>query len=190
MFFISEITLKRARYGYIYNKPKPRFAIDQEGILRIVPIPHRTYLWTNMLYRLLSPLYLPYFVQSHLTGLKGIPRESRSPQGKGKGTAVFDSGELERSILNRVRTIALERKHRMTILLSLPEMAKEDFENLCIQMGIGFLKIDLPGDSHTLTIGKNDPHWNSQAQQLIAGQFLSQLAARSHQYKLNSAPSP
>jgi hypothetical protein len=178
IFFVSKHTLERTLYDHIYNKPKPKFATDQSGTLRMVPIPQGAQAWTSILYRVLSPLYLPYFVERQLAVLKGILKEPSNSQGQETDTGGVAIGELETGMVDRASAVALKRKHQMMLLAFLPEMARKDLQNFCDQKGIGFLVIALHDESHDLIIGKHDPHWNSQAHQLIAGQLLSQLEAK------------
>jgi hypothetical protein len=181
IFFVSESTLERTHYDYIYNKPKPKFTTDQSGALRIVPVHQRARVWTSLLYSVLHPLYLPYFVERQLAVLNGIPKESSNPQGQETSREYLPIGELERGMLGRVNAVALAQKHRMTILAFLPKTARKALQNFCDQKGIGFLEIALHGESHALILGKHDSHWNPQAHQQIAGQLLSSLEARGNQ---------
>jgi len=178
IFFVSQATLKRDRYDYIYDKPKPKFAIDQSGVLNIIPIAQEVQAWTSLLYRVLSPLYLPYFVKRQLAMLKDAPRAASSRRGQEASKEEVTIGALERAMLDRVSAVALERKQRITILAFLPETASKDLQNLCHQKGIGFLEITLHGENRDFVIGEHDPHWNLQTHQLIARQLLPQLTAR------------
>ena len=105
--------------------------------------------------------HLPQFCQ--LAVLKGIFKESSNSQGQETAIGGIAIGELERGMVDRVSAVALKRKHQMLLLAFLPEMAREDLQNFCDQKGIGFFVIALHDESHDLTIGKHDPHWNSQA---------------------------
>ena len=181
IFFVSQSTLKRTYYDHIYNKPKPKFITDQRGSLKIVPVPPNAHMWTNLLYSILHPLYLPYFVERRLAVLKGLPDESRNPQAQKAGIEDIPIGELQRGMLDRASAVALERKHRMTILVFLPKTLTRALQNSCDQKGIGLLEIDLHGEDHDLILGKHDSHWNSQAHQQIARQLISFLKIRGNQ---------
>ena len=117
-------------------------------------------------------------MERQLAVLKGLLKETSNAQGQETDMGGITISELERGMVDRASAVALKRKHQMMLLAFLPEMAREDLQNFCDQKGIGFLVIALPDESHDLIIGKYDPHWNSQAHQLIAGQLLSQLEAR------------
>ena len=131
-----------------------------------------------MLYRLLSPFYLPYFVERFIIALKktaGV--SSRAPWEQSSGRALL-MGELHRKLLERAKNIAVERGQRMTALAYLPQSANEYFLNFCNQEGIGYWEIVFHDDPQELVIGKYDQHWNAKANTLMSEQILSLLNAR------------
>lgn len=174
IFFVSKGTLRRTHHDYIYRKHKPKFVMDQNDGLRLVPVRQEANLWTRLLYKILSPLYLPYFVDGRLATLK------RPPQQAGDATVGSDEmGELEKRILDRARNAARERKHMMTIIADLSKIPGEDLKGFCAQRGIGLLQIVLPEEDLDLRFGEHDGHWNPRAHKLITEQLLSQLKTRS-----------
>lgn len=178
IFFVSESTLERIHYDYIYNKHKPKFVLDQNGILRIVPIPQRIHVWTSLLYKVLSPLYLPYFIERRLAMLKSIPERSRHTQNQETIPENLAISELEKGILNKAKEMALKQKHQLSFLVFLPEKSRENIQNFCKQREIGFLEIIFHSENQDLIISEYDRHWNFQAHKLIAQQLLFQLEAR------------
>lgn len=52
---------------------------------------------------------------------------------------------------------------------------RKDLRAFCERHGMGFLAIDFDRVRHNLVLGRDDPHWNPQAHQLIAEQILSQV---------------
>jgi len=179
VFFLSGATLGgRIEHDYQYKKYKPKFVIDQNGTLKLVPIKKAANAWTNMLYKLLSPFYLPYFVERFIITLKkasGLP--THAPW-ENAGSGNFAMGELHKKLLERARNIAVERGQRMTALAYLPQTGNEDFRNFCQQEGIGYWEIVFRDDLRDLVIGEYDHHWNARANKLIGEQILSLLNAR------------
>ena len=97
-------------------------------------------------------------------------------------------GEFEKRMLDRVRKVAFERKHRMTIIAVLPETATKALQSFCHQRGIDFLAIVFHDEDRDLRIGKHDRHWNPHAHKLIAEQLLRSLGTRlDQQQKANKA---
>ncbi|MFC1825069.1 hypothetical protein ACFL9T_20345 [Thermodesulfobacteriota bacterium] len=178
IFFVSQATLHRTRCDYIYRKHKPKFVIDQNDSLRLVRVQQGTNVWTRLFYRVLSPLYLPYFVDRRLAVLKRTPKQAGDAPNQ-KITVGSDAiGELEKRILDRARNIARERKHRMTIIADLSKILGKELQNFCNQRKIGFLHIVLPKEDPDLSFGKNDGHWKPHAHKLITEQLLSQFETR------------
>ncbi len=178
IFFVSKATLNRTRHDYIYRKHKPKFVIGQSGSLEFVPVQQKTNVWTRTFYNVLSPMYLPYFVDRRLAMLKQTPKQAGDALDQKTTAGSYAISELAKKILDRVRNLTHERKHRMTIIVDLPNIMRNDLENFCNQRGIGFWQIVFPKEWADLTIGKHDAHWSNQAQKLIAKQLLSQLETR------------
>jgi len=178
IFIVSGATLHRTRYDYIYRKYKPIFVINKNDGLRLVRVQQRTNAWTRLFYRVLSPLYLPYFVDRRFAMLKRTNKQAGDAPDQ-KTTVGSDAiGELEKKIIERVRNVARERKHRMTIIADLPKTSVEDLKNFCVQRQIGFLQIVLSKNDPDLMFGKHDRHWNPRAHKLITEQLQSQLETK------------
>jgi len=179
IFFLSTMTLRRTHYDRMYKKPKPKFVIDQHGVLRLVPIPRERQAWTSLLYRVLSPLYLPYFVERRLTILQAALQSSRREPQQAIETEKMRIGAVEEKILGRARNVALERQHRLTVIALLPEAETKAWQRVCRQLGIELFAIGFDDDIRGLIHGPYDTHWNAQAHRLIAEQLLSWLQTRS-----------
>jgi len=178
IFVVSGTTLRRTRYDYIFRKHKPKFVMDQNGTLRLVRIPQETNAWTRLGYKVLSPLYLPYFVDRRLAVLKRtLKRASNAPDQKTtmKSTSI---SEFEKRMLDRAINVARERKHRITIIADLPITLSNNLRNFCDQRGIDFLQIAVPYKHPNFSFGKHDRHWNPRAHKVIAEQLLSLLETR------------
>jgi hypothetical protein len=179
VLFISKKTLSRTREANIYRKHKPIFIIDRNGNLKVELPPKLANAWTSTLYDLLSPFYLPYFVDRQLAKLKDmINRPGSAP---GKQQANKDNvaiGAFEKQLIKRVKNDTVERHHRLTILTDLDEKEKNGLELFCKQNSIGYIAIVLAGKRDDLTIAKEDPHWNVHAHKLIADQISPDFASR------------
>src|SRR5208337_4872553 len=179
VLFISTATLDRIRDDYIYRKYKPKFVADQKGNLRAVLPPKLANVWTSTLYDLLSPFYLPYFLDRRLAILMDmIKRPSKSHDEPQTDKDDGDIGDFEKQLIERVRNKAVERKHRLTIITYLGERARNDLELFCKQKSIGYMAIVFAGKFDDLTISKEDHHWNVQAHKLIADQISSHFELR------------
>jgi hypothetical protein len=178
IFTVSRAILQRTRYDYIFRKHKPKFVIDENDDLRLVPVQQGANAWTRLFYKVLSPMYLPYFLDRQLSKLKRAPTQPGDAPNQKTTKGIDAIGELEKRILDRARNVAHGRKHRMTIIANLPETPRVDLKDFCDQREIGFLQIVLPKEDPDLSLGKHDGHWNPGAHQLITEQLLSQLKTR------------
>jgi len=176
IFFVSRSTLSRIRTGYIYDKYKPVFEISPDGKLRLISIPRGKSAINSLLYQILSPLYLPYFVERQLVILKETLNKSSYIKTHRDDTQTRLIGDLEEKILSLARSITLEKNQRMTVLADLPEATRKDLRKFCQQNGIGFLEINLDDYKvEDFTFGKDDRHWDVRAHRLIAEQLLLQI---------------
>ena len=71
VLFATWHTATRMMFSQIYRKPKPMFTVDSAGALVPTPVRSRTSARTDLVYRLLSPLYLPYFLELQVRRLGG-----------------------------------------------------------------------------------------------------------------------
>ena len=180
VLFISEDTLSRTYYDYIYRKYKPKFVADQNGNLRVVPPPKLANLWTDTLYKILSPFYLPYFLDRQLAIFKDMIKRpinatGEQQQSKRDNVAI---GDFEKKLIKRVKNETVARQHRLTILTNLGKKEQNGLELFCDQNSIGYIDIVLAGNREDLTIAKEDPHWNVQANKLIADQIIPDFELR------------
>lgn len=174
-FFVSRATLDRARYKNIYRKNKPIFIIDQNDGLRLIRIQRQASAWTRSLYEILSPLYLPYFVERRLAILKQLSEQvdNQSVQKMAIGSDVIS--ELHIRILKRARNIARKQEHRMSIITDLPRNTGNDLKKFCEQMNIGYLRLPLKKEDPYYRFGEHDSHWNPRAHRLISELLITYL---------------
>lgn len=186
IFFVSGNTLERTRYNYIYKKHKPMFVIDETGTLQLISIPKEKAATTSLLYKILSPMYLPYFLERRSEMLKDVLKKSSYSRNRGTNTESIipreRMGDFEKKMFIMAKNMALERKQRITILAELPKAKSKDLEDFCNQNEIGFLKIafDDNNEKQGLVFGKYDYHWNLQGHKLVAQQLLSQMEKMSN----------
>lgn len=193
IFFVSENTLERTRYNYIYKKHKPMFVSDESGILKLIPIPLGKTATTSLLYKILSPMYLPYFLERHNEMLKDILKKSSYSRNRGTNTESMvlreRIGNFEKKMFIMARNLALERKQKITILADLSQAKSNDLKNFCNQNEIGFLEIDFDDNEKPDSVfGKYDHHWNLQGHNLVAEQLLYQLEKMSNGSEKVSTP--
>ncbi len=179
IFFVSKATLERTMYSYIFKKYKPRFVTKPNEGLRLIHIPKWKNTTTNLLYKIMSSMYLPYFVERRIAMLKEVFKRSSYDRDQSNNTESISHSELfgdfEKRMLIMARNIALERKQRITVLTSLSEVIRPDMRDFCDQNGINILEIVLNKEERDLILGRYDHHWNPQAHKLIAIQLLSQI---------------
>ena len=72
VLLVSVLTLSRLPHDYIYRKPKPKFVLDADGRLQLVPVAPGANAWTNVLYEALSDFYLPYFVDQQIAAARSV----------------------------------------------------------------------------------------------------------------------
>lgn len=182
VFFVSKATLERTRYGYIYKKYKPKFVMDLSEGLKLIHIPKRQNYTLTMLYKIIGPIYLPYFIERRITILKEVlkgPNHNSDQKNNTESVSPHELfGDFEKRMLIMARNIALERKQRITILTNLTEVIRKDMRDFCDQNEISLQEIVLDKKKHDLILGKYDHHWNIQAHKLIANQLLSQMKQR------------
>ena len=181
MFFVSTFTLRRTNDSYLYRKAKPKFTLDSTGNLLLTPIPAKASALTDLMYRVLSPFYLPYFVELQLKrrtdpdALTTLTRNSTLPT----SPAIV---RLQMALLLKARAIAVERNQRMIVLASLPAASSRELRDFCSRNGIVFIETPRSVASSQLIFGKYDKHWNPRAHQLVADRLRAMLDSTSGVY--------
>jgi hypothetical protein len=173
VFTLTGTILERIRVGYLYKKYKPRFVLDPSGALQLIPVPREAATWTSLLYRVFSPLYLPYFVERLLA-----TRDVGSNEAAGLHSYLSDPdlGKLLRAVIERAADVAQGRGQRILLLTTLPLSADPSMRSLCARRAIQVVTVAFPEPREALILGKDDPHWNPQGHRLVAEQFWAQWA--------------
>lgn len=178
IFFVSSGTLSRIPYTYIYRKHKPAFRLGPHKSLDLIPLPQKTAQWEQILYKALSPFYLPYFVERQLAKIQAASSAMPPGENTPRTEKYFAVNSLERAILDRVEQIARERNHRLTLLTNLPFQFVQMLKNDSAQQFIDVIPITFDIANHKLVFGPEDQHWNPRAHGLIAQQLHSHIASR------------
>ena len=176
IFYVSTYTLARTQFSFIFKKNKPRFVVDSAGQLELVPIRESSSTRVSVVYRILSPLYLPYFVNEQIRRVKG--RDSVRARMRDESLPVLpDIVRLEKALLLKARAIADNRNQTMFVLATLPEPSAKDLKDFCDQNRITLVMTPWAATPSNLVLGKYDGHWNPRAHRLVAALLLSRLRA-------------
>ena len=174
IFHVSTYTLARTQSSFIFKKNKPRFVVDSAGELEHVPIRESSSTGVSVVYRILSPLYLPYFVNEQIRRLRG--RDSARARAHDESSPVQpDIVRLEKALLLKARAIADNRNQRMFVLASLPEPSAKELKDFCDRNRITLVMVPWAVTPSNLVLGKYDGHWNPRAHRLVAAALLTQL---------------
>lgn len=186
VYFVSASTLSRIHTGYVYAKYKPMFASQEDGHLTLVPIPEGKNAAVRLLYEMLSPFYLPYFLETQVAALQETAR-LRAAGGRKSRTQTIESlrlvDGLAKDMLRMARNTARRQNQEMTILVAnLSQADRTDLRSLCREIGAGYLEIGpeisataTTDENSNLIFGKYDKHWNALANELIARQLMPQM---------------
>lgn len=166
IFFVSSSTLQRTRYDFIYQKPKPQFELKEDGSVGLKEARSENRLATSILYQVLSPFYLPYFVERRL---ELIGKNGRKPADPSTDAATSEALEdLEKGILRRASELARGRQHEMTVISDLNGAREAELRDFCASLGVEVVELNLPEGMSDLVFGEHDWHWNSRAHRIIA----------------------
>ena len=190
MFFVGASTLSRIHTGYIYQKYKPMFTQQHDGRLTLVSVPKGKTAVISLLYEMLSPFYLPYFLRDRIATFQEAVQLAVTGVGEHRPPPTIESirlvDGLAKGMLRRAWDIARRRNQQMTILVAnLSQSDRSDLRDLCNETGIEYFEIGpeilataTADDNSGLIFGKHDKHWNANANRLIAAQLLRQLKYR------------
>jgi len=180
VFFVTEDTIERARTDYFAAKYKPHFVLQQDGTLQLVAVPKMTNALWSVIYDMLSPFHLPYFLRKQRALLREMPAAPAIPDGGAplKASRKFD--ELPRALLRRALTVSKQRGHRMSLLLAdLRASERPAARAFCDEMSIACLEtsVERPRYPSDLNFG-GDSHWNARAHELVAAELSPQIRER------------
>ena len=72
MFFISDYTLSRVNYDYLYQKSKPEFVINNSNELEFIP-PQKPGAFKEFIDDSIRWMFLPFFLENKISALSGKP---------------------------------------------------------------------------------------------------------------------
>jgi len=175
VLFVSGPTLERTRHARIYRKPKPRFVFDADDSVRLVPVSGRSNSRTGAVYRALSPLYLPYFLERQwqiLTDPRKLPVTASE---KVSARSARTIGPLPLALLQRAKSAATDGGARLAVLSDLPAAATDQLRNFCEVNGIDFLAIPFTKTTRDV-FGPDEQHWNRRGNALIAERLAAMVS--------------
>lgn len=157
VFFVSKATLSRMLYGTLYRKTKPRFAVDAAGHAALIPPKAGSTVITDGLYRMLSPLYLPYFIEAQLGRLTRAAERGEAT----RSDVPVDSATmlLAKAALLYAAETAKKRGHEIFIIASLPDESAQDLQQFAQANGMTFMSTGWAAPPVALMFGKTDHHW-------------------------------
>ena len=174
VLFASPATLSRTETGYVYRKHKPRFVLDRSGALQLVAPPPGATRWTTIAYRLLSPWYLPYFLDRRLEAAREILRGTPARAATATSGQEAPVSALTPALLARAAGVARVRGHRLLLLADVPGATLSSLRQACAGNGIRVVAVEFPGDRTPFIFGPEDPHWNRRGHDWVAELFWEQ----------------
>ncbi|MBA3403286.1 MAG: SGNH/GDSL hydrolase family protein [Gemmatimonadaceae bacterium] len=175
VLFVSGPTLERTRRAHIYRKPKPRFVVDADDSVRLVPVSGRSNSRTGAVYRALSPLYLPYFLERQWQILTDPGKLPVTASEKVSARSARTIGPLPLALLQRAKSAATDGDARLAVLSDLPAAATDQLRNFCEVNGIDFLAIPFTKTSRDV-FGPDEQHWNRRGNALIAERMAAMVS--------------
>lgn len=174
ILFVSVFTIDRTRLGFMFRKPKPRFMLDSAGGLVLMRPRENASARTDVVYRLLSQFYLPYFVDGQLKRIRRRGRPSRAALTE--LVPVSKEGlRLTEALLLRAKSIATARNHRIVVLATLPPPSMKALKDFTDRNGIAIVPTPWTIAPPPLVLGKYDGHWNARGQAVVAAQLSPEL---------------
>ena len=177
ILFVSTFTISRTRSGFIFRKHKPRFMFDSIGGLVLVPPREGASARTDIVYRLLSPFYLPYFVDGQVKRIRRLNK----PRSPGRDETIPVSAErlrLTEALLLRAKAIADGRHHRLLVFATLPPPSMKTLKDFASRNGIVMVPTPWTIAPPALVLGKYDGHWNPRGHRVVAAQLSPEIHRR------------
>ena len=124
--------------GYIYSKYKPGFKIEPDGNLRLISVSKSKNVIKRLVYKLLSPMYLPYFVDRTITQV----RASLKTNDKGEGASL---GNLEKAVSRKAKQMALDNHQKLSVFVNLRKELSDELREFRRLEGISFYETSTKG---------------------------------------------
>jgi len=172
IFFVSEYTVDRIKYEYVYKKYKPKFVNDHSGKLKVI-LPKEPTAIKSFIDNSIKWMYLPFFLEKRFysSSLNVSIYKEKTDSNKPK----METNDLVNKLLLMARDIANHRDDTIIILCSNPYLGSKNLEDFCIQSNIGYFEINLDDKKNEFIISGEDGHWNSKANEIIFRQLLPEI---------------
>lgn len=168
--FVTDATVSRLQFDYLFGLHKPRLVLDAGGGLRVVPPESGPSRYD--LYRFPRWMYLPYAVDRVLGGRVGPAR------GADDGPEGAATGELLAAAVDRAVALAGERGQRLTLLLNLRDGGRGLVNSICGWLRVECVDLGLTDRDLEYRHGSRDLHWNERGHAEIAAAVERAFAAR------------
>lgn len=165
IFLISQSTLGRSRYGYNYKKYKPQFVINSQGEFSLIPMPDANRFFTELLYKSVGWLYLPYFLETRIEMFKS------QFQTEVQCVYVESLREINKRILIRAKNSVTAVGAKMVVFGLLPDSKRKEMQVFSKQHGFTFIPYVLDGPEENWILSPTDYHYNLKATTAIADQL-------------------
>ena len=175
ILFVSTFTINRTRTGFIFRKHKPMFVVDSTRELVLVPPMKGASARTDVVYRILSPFHLPYFVDGQLRRIRRL----YTPRNPGRDPTAPVSAQhlrLTEALLLRAKAVADRRNQRLIVLAILPPPSMQSLKQFAATNGIVMVPAPWTVAPPALVLGKYDEHWNPRGHAVVARQLLPEIS--------------
>jgi hypothetical protein len=183
VFFVSPNTLWRMDTNFLFSKYKPKFQLRPGGELDLEPIPKGKNSLLSAVYSVLSPLYLPYFIQKRMGQIRRLTdRQKRAPPPTRSRRAIPGAlpfagiGQLATAVLRKAKREAERRNQKLSIFTNLGKKLAEELWAFCRAEGISLYTTLPKGDDERF--GRHDRHWNVQTNKNLALEMLGKISVR------------
>ena len=175
ILYVSKAVLYRMNFSVMFNKPKPRFSLDSSGRATLLSPAMGSTAMTDRAYRLLSPFYLPYFVEAQIARLLGTDLTRALAV---RSTTPVDSAtmSLAKAVLVLASERARTRGHELFLIAALPEESSGDLERFARARGITFISTGWTVPPSNLVFGPTDQHWIPQLHNDLGRRFAPILS--------------
>ena len=171
IFFVSDYTLSRINYDYLYQKSKPKFLITKLNGLNVIP-PKEPGVFKSFVYNSIRWMYLPFFLEEKISALSGKPlakENNITSDSKSNGNIL---NELEQRLLLFGKDLTESRNNLMIILYNNTSGKGNAVKDFCVRNGIICYDINLKENEGDLILGSTDGHWNAKANEIIFNNIL------------------
>ena len=173
IFYISEYTLDRINYEYIYKKYKPKFVITN-GELKLVS-PKKNGVIKSYINNLTKWMYLPFFIEKRFS----IFNKKLNVEGSFNSLIFSESkgglSELEEKLILLAKDLTESKNDFMIILFNKCYPKSIALKDFCKRNNIIYFPVDFDEKDNNFIHSAEDGHWNRRANEIILRQLLSHV---------------